>query len=102
MEGLAHGAASVMLYVCALKIKEAISFSLEKKDHIYLTWMLAWRRNWRAAVTSRSTCAGFIVTTVITGASWLGLQSGESVTVHNCSCWKGALHVMNVRRMELR
>ena len=35
-----------MVYVCFLRIKEAIPFSLEKKDHIYLTRMLAWRRIW--------------------------------------------------------
>jgi len=29
--------------VCALRVREATSFSLEKKDNIYLTSMLAWR-----------------------------------------------------------
>ena len=39
MDEQAQATANVMVYVCALKIKEAILFSLEKKDYIYLTVM---------------------------------------------------------------
>ena len=31
--------------VCALRVREAASLSLEKEDSMYLTWMLEWRRN---------------------------------------------------------
>ena len=31
--------------VCALRVKKEASFSLEEKDNIYLTWILAWRRD---------------------------------------------------------
>ena len=58
---------SVMVYVCVLKGQEAIPFSLEKKDRIYLTGMPAWKRNWGVIVIARSARAGFVVTTVIVG-----------------------------------
>jgi len=45
VNGPAHEIASVMVYVCALKIKEVIPFSLEKKDHMHLTRKPTWRRN---------------------------------------------------------
>jgi len=31
--------------VCALRVREAASLSLEKEDSMYQTWMLEWRRN---------------------------------------------------------
>ena len=49
--------------VCALKIRELTL------DIIYLTWMLAWRRNWWTVVTARFARAEFVVTTVIVCAS---------------------------------
>ena len=45
VDEVAHRTASVVVYVCALRIREAIPISFEKKDHIYLTGMLAWRQN---------------------------------------------------------
>ena len=51
VDGLEHETSSVVVYVC-FRIREAIPFSLEKKDRIYLTGMPAWRRNWRAFVTA--------------------------------------------------
>jgi len=71
MDRLEHKTFSVV--VCALKIRELILFSLEKIDHIYLTGMPVWRRNWWAAVTARSVCVEFVVTTMITCAGWLEL-----------------------------
>jgi len=52
MDGLAQGTASVMVdcnsetssvmvYVCVFGVREAITFSLKKKDHIFLTGMPA-------------------------------------------------------------
>ena len=31
--------------MCALRIREVISFSLERKDHIYLIRIPVWRQN---------------------------------------------------------
>ena len=78
------GAFSVVVYVCALRIREVIPFFLEKKDHIYLTGMQAWRQNRRVAVTARSSRAEFVATVVIIGACWLELRTRESATIHNC------------------
>ena len=55
-----------------------------EKDSIYLTRMLAWRRNWRIVATARSTRVESVVTGVIIGAGWLGLHAGISAIVHNC------------------
>ena len=70
--------------VCALRDREATSLSLEKKDRIYLTWMLAWRRNLWIIITAQSARAEFIVTIMITSADWLGLHARKSATVHYC------------------
>jgi len=43
-DGLAQGTGR-MIYVYALRIREVIPFSLEKKDHIYVSRMLALRQN---------------------------------------------------------
>ena len=55
-----------------------------EKDHIYLTWMLEWRRNWWTTIIARSTCAKSFVMVVINDAGWLGLHGEESDNVHNC------------------
>jgi len=39
VDGLAQIVASVMVYVCALRIKEVISSSWEKKDRVYMARM---------------------------------------------------------------
>jgi len=54
-----------MVYVCVLRGKKVIPFSLEKKDYIYLTGMPVWRQNWQAAITARSSHAKFIVMVVL-------------------------------------
>jgi len=41
VDGLKHGASSVVVHVCALKIRKAIPLPLEKKDHKYIREMLA-------------------------------------------------------------
>ena len=43
VDGMEHGAYSVVVYVCALGIREVIPFSLEKKYRVYLTCMSVWR-----------------------------------------------------------
>jgi len=50
-----------MVYVYALNIKET------KKNCIYLTRMPAWRWNWQAAVTARSSRVEFVAMVVIIG-----------------------------------
>jgi len=53
------------------------------------TGMPTWRPNWRVAITARSACAGFVITTVFTDIDWLWLQAQESATIYNCPRWKG-------------
>ena len=55
VDGLEQGASCVVVYVCALRIREAISFFLEKKDHIYLTGIL--REDERKSPTMIWSCA---------------------------------------------
>ena len=40
VDGLKHGASSIVVFVCALSIRKAIPLPLEKKDHTYVTEML--------------------------------------------------------------
>jgi len=40
--------------------------------------------DWRNVVTARSASVGFVVTAVIAGVSWLGLQVEKSAIVYNC------------------
>ena len=70
-DGGEHGTFNAVVYVCALRIREVIPFSLEKKDHIYLTGMLTGMKNWRVAVAARSARVGFVLKTVITSAGLL-------------------------------
>ena len=62
--------------VCAFRIMEAIPFSWEKKDHIYLTWT----PSWRATIIVRYTRVECVITAVIIGVDQLGLHVGESTT----------------------
>jgi len=87
VNGQAQGVASVMVYVCGLRIKEVILFSWEKKDHINLTRISAWRRNWQAAVTVWSSRVEFVAIILIIGADRLGLHAEKSVTIHDCLPW---------------
>ena len=86
MDRLVQRTASVAMYVCAPRIKEAVPFSLEKNDHIYLTRIPMWRRNWQTAVTARCACTRVVITTVIVGVGQLRLHVEESATVHHCMC----------------
>ena len=83
--------------MCVPRIKETISLSKEKKVH--LTWMLEWRQNWWTAVITRPARVRSVVTAAIIDVGRLGLNGRESTTIHNCALI-GALHVMNVGRME--
>ena len=59
---------AVVICVFALMTRKAIDPPLlEKKDHIYLPWMIAWRWNWGMVVFTRFAHAGFDVTVMITG-----------------------------------
>ena len=64
VDRLAHGATSVMVYVCAMRINEAI-FSQENKNHSHhgggIDGLL---------VTARSLCAESVVTIMIIAAGW--------------------------------
>jgi len=72
MDEIAQGAASVIVYMCALRIKKVNPLSWEKKDQIYLTRIQAWRRNRQADVTVRSSRVSSVVMVVIIGANWWG------------------------------
>ena len=73
-----------MVYVCALRIKEVISFPQEKKDHIYLAMMQIWRQNLWTVVTVRSSRAKLGIMVVIIGVGWWDCMSKNlplSITV---------------------
>ena len=87
---------SVMVYVCVLRGKEAIPFSQEKKNHIYLVRMPVVE----AELSGCCNCMIFMCRICCNDCDywrWLvGLHIMEfALSITACADW--ALHVMNVR-----
>jgi len=70
-----------VVHVYVLKIKEVITLSLEKKTYVS-DKDADEERNWWVVVTARSSRA-FVVTAIIIGIGWLGLQARKSAIVYN-------------------